>query len=305
MTFYKFSVTGTMRKLENNVLKVQIDDLGAELCSVLDKETGVERIHDADPGIWNRHAPFLFPFVGKVIGGIYRIDNKEYKMDLQHGFARDIEMVCLEEGDGKVVHKLVSTEETKEIYPYDFELMITHELDKKNPRKLIIRWDIINTGEGKMNFFIGAHPGFTLPINKPEEKEEYYLGYGGKDKITYFGVHEESGFATPDITKTVQLQDGCMKFNDDIYITLIFDYPDFETVSINRPDKTPYITMECKDFTNFGIWTKEEASYICLEPWYGRTDDHGFNGDITEKIGVQTLEAGEKRSIAHTIEFHK
>ena len=32
-----------MRIIENEVLKVSVEDYGAELCSVLDKETGVER----------------------------------------------------------------------------------------------------------------------------------------------------------------------------------------------------------------------------------------------------------------------
>ena len=294
-----------MRKIENNILSVKIDDLGAELCSVIDKETATERIHDADPKVWNRHAPFLFPFVGKVIGNVYRIDGKEYKMELQHGFARDMVMECVEESSEKVVHRLMSTEETKKIYPYDFELYITHQLDKENPRKLNISWKIENKGNDVMYYFIGAHPGFTLPIEDPKEKEEYYFSFSGKDQITYFGVHEESGFATPADTKIVTLDNECMKFHPDVYITLIFDDPAFERVSICRPDKTPYITMECPEFTNFGIWTKEEASYICLEPWMGRTDDHGFKGNITEKIGVQSLKSKESRTILHTIEFHK
>ena len=49
--------------LENEILRVSVADDGAELCSVVDKAGGEERLWSADPAVWNRHAPILFPFV--------------------------------------------------------------------------------------------------------------------------------------------------------------------------------------------------------------------------------------------------
>ena len=49
--------------LENEYLKITVADAGAELISVWDKTTGRECIWNADPAVWNRHAPILFPFV--------------------------------------------------------------------------------------------------------------------------------------------------------------------------------------------------------------------------------------------------
>ena len=60
-----------MRVLENEKLKIQVSDDGAELCSVYDKVRGREALWTADPKYWARHAPVLFPFVGKVNGGHY------------------------------------------------------------------------------------------------------------------------------------------------------------------------------------------------------------------------------------------
>ena len=282
-----------MRILENEKIMVQIADLGAELCSVLDKESGLERIHDADPKVWNRHAPFLFPFVGKVVNGVYRVEDKEYKMDAQHGFARDMVFECVEKSYKKVTHKLISTEETKEIYPFDYELYITHELDDKNPRLLKINWEVKNTGDSTMYYFIGGHPGFSTPEKDPKAKEEYYLEFEGKDSITYFGVNSESGFAAPEETKTLQLENGMIKFPSDVYITLIFDNPGFSKVRILTPEKKPYITMECSQFEGFGIWAKEEGNYICLEPWKGRTDGELLCG--TESDQCQRQDREEKR----------
>ena len=294
-----------MHVLENEFLKVSVADAGAELSSVIDKESGLERLHDANPEIWNRHAPVLFPFVGKVVGGTYRIDDKEYEMKTQHGFARDMEFEFVEADENHVTHKLLPNDNTRKIYPYEFELLVTHELDQENPRLLHVKWEVKNNGEGKMYYFIGGHPAFTTAEADPKAKEEYYLEFVGCDSIEYFGVSEKSGFATPKETKTASLDHGFLKFNDDVYVTLIFDNFEFDKVRICRPDKTPYVTMECSQFTSYGIWAKGNGNFICLEPWAGRTDNDGFTGTIDEKIGVNTLGAGESKTIQHSIEFHK
>lgn len=294
-----------MHVLENEFLKVSVADAGAELSSVIDKESGLERIHDGNPEVWNRHAPILFPFVGKVVGGKYRIEDKEYDMKTQHGFARDMEFEFVEADANHVVHKVVSTEDTKKVYPYEFELLVTHEFDKENPRVLNVKWEVKNNGNDKMRFFIGGHPAFTTVEADPKAKEDYYFEFVGCDSIEYFGVNEESGFAAPYEPKTVELDNGFVKFNDDVYITWIFDNYKFDKVRMCRPDKTPYVTMECSQFTSYGIWAKENGNFICLEPWIGRTDDHAFNGTIDEKIGVTMLGAGESKTIQHSIEFHK
>ena len=136
-----------MHVLENEFLKVTVADAGAELSSVIDKESGLERLHDANPEVWNRHAPILFPFVGKVVGGTYRIGEKEYEMKTQHGFARDMEFELVEVDEKQVVHRLLPNENTRKIYPYEYELLVTHQLDDNNPRLLNIKWEVKNKSE--------------------------------------------------------------------------------------------------------------------------------------------------------------
>lgn len=293
-----------MRVLENGLLKVSVADSGAELSSVYDKENKTERLWDADPAVWNRHAPILFPFVGKVNGGKYRIGEKEYTMKTQHGFARDMEFVCVAQTENSVTHRLAATEKTKEIYPYEFELLVTHELDVENPRLLHVKWKVKNNGAEEMYYSIGAHPAFTLPIEDVNEKEEYYLEFIGNQDLAYVGCSPVNGLAMIHDKKALPIEDGFVKFYDDIYDTLIFDYQNIEKVRIARPDKSAYVTVTCPEFPFLGIWTKKEANFICLEPWVGRTDDEGFEGTLEEKTGEQKLSAGESRVIEHTIEFH-
>lgn len=294
-----------MHVLENEYLKVMVADAGAELSSVFDKETQTERLFDANPAIWNRHAPILFPFVGKVAGGEYRIGDKTYEMKTQHGFARDMEFTCVDATSSSVTHRLLSTEKTRAIYPYEFELLVTHELDPMNPRVLLINWEVKNTGNELMHYSIGAHPAFTVPVETKEERDEYYLEFPGKKELVYVGVNPENGLAAVNEKKTLMLDDGFIPFYDDIYDTLIFDYQQIGQVRIAKPDKTPYITMTCGQFPFLGIWAKTEGNFICLEPWAGRTDDDGFTGTLEEKTGEQKLEAGCSAKLSHSVEFHK
>ena len=226
-------------------------------------------------------------------------------MKTQHGFARDMEFEFVEADEKHVVHRLLPNDNTRKIYPYEFELLVTHELDEENPRLLKIKWDVKNNSDETMYYFIGGHPAFTTAETDPAAKEEYYLEFVGCDSIEYFGVSDVTGFATPQDTTTVALDNGFLKFNDDVYVTLIFDHFKFDKVRMCRPDKTPYVTMDCSPFTSYGIWAKKNGNFICLEPWAGRTDDDGFAGTVDEKIGVNVLKAGESKTICHSVEFHK
>ena len=52
------------------------------------------------------------------------------------------------------------------------------------------------------------------------------------------------------------------------------------------------------DFTGFpymGIWApKDGAPFVCIEPWFGHADYYDFNGEFSEKEGINSLEVGEK-----------
>src|SRR5689334_21783182 len=75
-------------------LTAAINPLGAELWSLQD-DSGAEWMTDADPAFWTGHAPILFPIVGALNGGRYRLDGREYALG-KHGFARTMRFVCEE-----------------------------------------------------------------------------------------------------------------------------------------------------------------------------------------------------------------
>ena len=115
---------------------------------------------NADPAFWNRHAPILFPFVGKVNGGKYRYQGKAYSMG-QHGFARDMEFELSGSSAQEVTFVLKDTPETLEKYPFRFELTVTHRLEG---RTLQVLWQVKNPSETEPLYFsIGGHPAFLCP----------------------------------------------------------------------------------------------------------------------------------------------
>ena len=84
--------------IQNEFLTLTVDTHGAEAVS-LKNAAGEEMLWQADPAIWKRHAPILFPWTGKLVDGTFTAKGKTWKGG-QHGFARDLEHTLLRaEGD--------------------------------------------------------------------------------------------------------------------------------------------------------------------------------------------------------------
>ena len=54
-----------MHTIENEELRVMISNHGSELSGIFDKRNNREVLWNADPKYWKRHAPVLFPNVGR------------------------------------------------------------------------------------------------------------------------------------------------------------------------------------------------------------------------------------------------
>ena len=51
--------------LENDSLLLEVEQTGAQLARIYDKEKGRELLCGGRKQIWGRHSPILFPFVGR------------------------------------------------------------------------------------------------------------------------------------------------------------------------------------------------------------------------------------------------
>ncbi len=290
-----------MEYIENDFLKVGVAAHGSELSSIYDKKREKELLWQADPKFWNRHAPLLFPFVGNVVNDEYRYKGQTYTMK-SHGFARDTDFEFVENTGDSVSFVLRSNDKTKEIYPFDFELTVTHKLEGST---INVIWDIKNPSDTEPLYYsIGGHPAFRCPINEGEKRTDYKVKFN-KNELEYVLILQETREVDFENPNPLSLKGNYLDITEHLFDkdALIFDDHQVEEVSLCTPDGKPYITMKCKEFPSFGLWSKPsiDAEYVCLEPWIGRCDNKGFRGELPEKYGEQRLDAASSKKIQYQI----
>ena len=158
--------------IENDILRLTVDSHGAEPVSVIHKPTGAELLWQADPAVWKRHAPILFPWTGKLKDGSFTHGGKTYKGG-QHGFARDVEHTLLcAEGD-TIRLELRSDEKSKaERFPFDFVLTSTFRLEGRTVHHTLTVTNPADAAE-ELQFGIGYHPAFRIPFDDQHTTTDY------------------------------------------------------------------------------------------------------------------------------------
>ena len=63
-------------KIENNAFSAEINTKGAELQNLIRKNGGMDVIWHGDKSVWGNHAPLLFPYVARCLGGYFMIEGK-------------------------------------------------------------------------------------------------------------------------------------------------------------------------------------------------------------------------------------
>lgn len=276
-----------MEILKNQKLEIKIDKLGAQLTSIKDKEN-IEYLWTANEKYWARHAPILFPIVGKVKDNKYKIDNKEYNLN-QHGFARDSEFEILKNEDDILIYRLKYNEESLKKYPYKFELLIEYKLIDN---KLQIKYKVNNLDDKKIYFSIGAHPGFNCPLLEGEKFEDYYLEFDKKENLKRKMVDNKLGLYTGEYKEFMEEQ-KIINLNRELFIDDAIVFKDFDSnkISLKNNKNQKIISMNFEGFKYLGIWTKtDDAPFICIEPWYGCADQIDFVGEFKDKEGIIALD---------------
>jgi galactose mutarotase-like enzyme len=144
---------------------------GAELQSLRSAD-GHELLWQAGPQ-WPRHAPLLFPIVGRLKSDELRHQGTTYPMT-QHGFARDQRFDWAERGTSHCTLVLTDNAETRSRYPFAFRLTVRFSLMSSG---LEVSLEVTNTGDDMLPASIGAHPAFNWPLTGSIEKEMYRLTF--------------------------------------------------------------------------------------------------------------------------------
>lgn len=284
-------------KLESETAIVTINKFGAELSSFILKETGVEYIWQADSAFWGRHAPILFPIVGRLKDDTYSYQDKTYSMR-QHGFARDMLFDVIEQTNNSAILELKSNQETLKNYPFEFRLLIGYQLEGTT---LTISYDV-STLSDEMYFSIGGHPAFNVPLIKGTKMNDYYLQFAplkSRTKIPLKGSYIDTSCKTLAQTNTpIQLKHELFKADAQILET-----KGRNTFSILSEKHSHGVVLSYEEFPFVGFWSPNtiDAPFVCIEPWCGIADYINSNGNIEDKIGINKLSKGDVFSRSYSI----
>jgi galactose mutarotase-like enzyme len=279
--------------LRSDDITATISPDGAELISLKNVQ-GLELIWQAGP-LWPRHAPILFPIVGRLKNDALRHRGKVYPMT-QHGFARDRRFDWAERGPTSCTLVLVDDAETRARYPFAFRLAVTYTVAQAH---LDVTFEVTNTGDEMLPASIGGHPAFNWPLLPGLAKEAYRLTFSSEEREPIRrlkdGLLRTMPEPTPIQGKALALAEQL--FEDD---AIILDHP--ASVSVRyAADRGPSIEVSWQEFPELGVWSKLGAPLLCIEPWHGFASPVNFDGEFADKPGLMQIAPGAIRTLKYRI----
>lgn len=257
---------------------------GAELCAF---GTGPhEMMWQAGP-LWPRHAPVLFPIVGRLKDDALMYGGQNFHLT-QHGFARDRVFAWAEREADHCCLVLVDDTDTRGIYPFAFRLELEFRIADG---ALIVTYRTTNTGEGTLPVSQGAHPAFRWPLADGVPKEAHRLTFEANETAPMPRV---SGGLLGPATHPSPIHDRLLELNEALFAddALILPAPASRWLRYTAPGALG-LEMRWNGFPSFGIWMRPGANFLCLEPWSGMASPADWTGSFEGKPGLTLLAPGE------------
>ncbi len=272
------------------MIKIKSKKQGAELTSI--KFNGKEMLHQGE--IWNRHAPILFPIVGKLKNNETIINGKTYHMG-QHGFARDEEFVELEKNDVEHKYLLESNKETLKMFPFKFQLYVSHKVHENS---VITTYEVVNKDEKQMIFGIGGHPAYICDYSSGKYSIEFQKQ---ENNIKFLKL--DNGLIMEKEAKNI-LENNSIKLNKESFIddAIIVKNINSNKVYLKENDKK-ILEFDFTGFPYLGMWAKIGAPFVCIEPWMNTADKVDTDGKLQSKENIITLEPREKFKCSYKVLF--
>ncbi len=263
---------------------------GAELIS-LKKADKSSVLWKKDDVFWNRTAPNLFPIVGRLLNDSYTFDGQTFQMS-QHGFARDQHFLVSNQSSESVDLNLLWTEESMVKYPFKFDLTIRYTLTENG---VDVQYVVKNVDDKKIGFSIGGHPGFQLN----DTLDAYKLVFSNPfllERHELEGAYYSGKCSRIDCNGELELNNTLFE-ND----ALVIKNPLFTWVALVHQTKGEIVRMHFDQIDAIGFWTKKDAPFFCIEPWWGWADELSHSGDFKTKAGLHWMEIGQTRDFKYSI----
>lgn len=270
-----------MITLKNGGSELLINEHGAEMKSF--KVDGTEYLWTGDPDVWASSAPICFPMTGGLKYDKYTLDGVEYTLP-KHGFAKNMDFEVESQTENTAVFLLKADDDTRKVFPYEFELRIKYVLTDK---KVTATYLVTNLTDKKMWFSIGSHDGFACP----EGIEDYDVIFSQNETLksyTLFG-----NLLGNDSVDIIENSDTLpLDYNYFAIDALVFKNVASRTCRLVNRKTGRGVQLDYAKAPYLVLWTKPQAKYLCIEPWFGLADNINSDGNIEHKEGIQSVEAG-------------
>jgi galactose mutarotase-like enzyme len=290
------SDTTDTHELRSAGLTASVRAAGAELCALSD-HTGHPYLWPAAPA-WPRHAPNLFPIVGRLRDDTLRHDTKTYHLT-QHGFARDLPFAWVDRSPEGCTLALTDTAATRERYPFPFRFEITFAAQDNT---LVVTYAVHNTGTQILPVSMGAHPAFRWPLQPGLAKEAYRLVFDADEIAPLRGV---AGGLLTEASRPSPIHDRILKLRQELFDNdaLILPAPNSRAVQFTA-DQGPSLAVGWEGFSQLGLWSKPGGDFLCIEPWQGMASPASFDGDFAGKPWLMLIQPGQKQTATMTVTLH-
>lgn len=290
-----------MQTIESDQFKAVIDGHGAQLTHLINKSGDFDYIWNND--LWPKHAPVLFPAIGRSENDAYQFDGHTYEMP-QHGFVSE-EDFTVEKNDGrKLVLSLTDNSTTQKYYPFHFKLTITFTLAAQG---LNFHFSVANLDNQELSFSLGSHPAFNVPINGEGEFSDYQLEFAPSDlELQQFEiVKTPAPFRNGKVIPLSAANKSNISLNYDMFAAglVIVANDGITSVKLSSLKTQHSIELSLTDFRYVCLWTKEgsNAPFLCIEPFQGLPDISGQQSELLTKEANVTLAAGKTRQFEYQI----
>jgi aldose 1-epimerase len=286
--------------IENEQLKITVDSLGAELCSVICKKDGVEHIWEGDPALWEDHAPILFPYAGRLPDGKFTVKGQTFAGGI-HGFAQHFEHTMIRCESNLLIMELKASPKTLEKWPFRFKLESTFLLDGDTLHHTL---RVENTGKEDISFGIGFHPGFAIPFDQKHTYGDYELRFEKMESPLCLDTSEGGlvGNKTYYLGKNIRAiaLDEELFANDSHLMTGLHS----KTLGIYEKDSDRAVVCSIGNAPYNLIWSEPGAPrFVCIEPW--QSTPSPANGDLAweNKPAAASLAPGESYATTMSTAF--
>ncbi|MEG0770096.1 MAG: aldose 1-epimerase family protein [Ruthenibacterium sp.] len=288
--------------IENDFLRVTVRSKGAEVVSVQNKQTGEEMMWSADPAVWGRTSPILFPYCGRLLEGKYTKDGTTYTGD-GHGFARDLEHTLVDTADEKLTLCLEANALTMEKFPFAFKLFSTFWLTEKTLHHGI---EVVNDGDEEMTFGFGYHPGFACPFDAQHTVQDYAVVFSEPETPEVIACSTETGLTTGQTAPYFE-NGRAIPLTDHLFDSDSICFSKLHSTTLSLVERGGrHIDVEIENFPYVLLWSAPgPLRFVCIEPWHTLPDAHDATGEWADKKPALALAPAARWSTQLRVSFQR